>query len=106
VLRVLETEPGLWHLKRGREDSMTTRHNGHGSILFTASNGKEYEIRHTASASMVKLRVFHDNLPVNRFCYTTTFETADEFAFATGGNVVDQLVRKAKLDVERDIALN
>jgi hypothetical protein len=85
---------------------MTTRHNAHGSILFTASDGKVYEIRHTADANLVKLRVFRDNLPVNRFCYTTTFETADEFAFATGGNVVDQLIRKAKLDVERDIALN
>jgi hypothetical protein len=85
---------------------MTARHNGHGSILFTASNGKEYEIRHTADARLVTLRVFRDNAPVNRFCYTTTFETADEFAFATGGNVVDQLIRKAKLDVERDIALN
>ena len=85
---------------------MTARHNAHGSIRFTASDGKEYEIRHTADAELVKLRVFRDNLPVNRFCYTTTFETADEFAFATGGNVVDQLIRKAKLDVERDIALN
>lgn len=85
---------------------MTTRLHAHGSILFTASDGQEYEIRHTASASLVKLRVFLDNAPVSRFCYTTTFETADEFAFATGGNVVDQLVRKAKLDVERAIALN
>lgn len=85
---------------------MRTRHNGHGSIMFTASDGHEYEIRHTADARLVKLRVFRDNLPVNHFCYTTTFETADEFAFATGGNVVDQLIRKAKLDLERDIALN
>ncbi len=82
------------------------RLNGHGSIMFTASDGKEYEIRHTADASLVKLRVFRENVPVNRFCYTTTFATADEFAFATGGNVVDQLIRKAKLDLERDIALN
>jgi hypothetical protein len=82
------------------------RRDGHGSIMFTASDGKEYEIRHTADASRVKFRVFRDNLPVNRFCYTTTFETADEFAFVTGGNVVDQLIRKAKLDVERDIVLN
>ncbi len=52
----------------------------HGSILFTASDGKEYEIRHTASASLIKMRVFRDNLPVNRFCYTTTFEIGDEFA--------------------------
>jgi thiamine monophosphate kinase len=85
---------------------MTTRSNAHGSITFTASDGREYEIRHTADASQVKLRVFRDNLPVNRFCYTTTFETADEFAFATGGNVVDQLIHKAKLDLERDISLN
>ncbi len=85
---------------------MTTRLNAHGSILFTATDGREYEIRHTADASLVKLRVFRDDVPVNRFCYTTTFETADEFAFTTGGNVVDQLIRKAKLDLERDIALN
>jgi hypothetical protein len=85
---------------------MTTRFNAHGSILFTASDGREYEIRHTANASLVKFRVFRDNVPVNRLCYTTTFETADEFAFATGGNVVDQMIRKAKLDVERAIALN
>lgn len=85
---------------------MTTRSNAHGSITFTASDGKEYEIRHTADASLVKLRVFRDNLPVNRFSYTTTFETADEFAFATGGNVINELIRKAKLDLERDISLN
>jgi|HubBroStandDraft_1064217.scaffolds.fasta_scaffold1258966_2 hypothetical protein len=83
-----------------------SRRGGHGSILFKASDGKEYEIRHTADESRVKLRVFRDNLPVNRFCYTTTFETADEFAFATGGNVIDQLIRRAKSDVERDIARN
>jgi len=80
--------------------------NAHGSVMFTASDGKEYEIRHTADASLVKLRVFRDNLPVNRFCYTTTFETADEFAFATGGNVLDQLIHKAKLDIERVVARN
>lgn len=85
---------------------MATTLNAYGSILFTATDGREYEIRHTADASLVKLRVFRDNAPVNRFCYTTTFETADEFAFATGGNVVDQLIRKAKLDLERDIGLN
>jgi hypothetical protein len=85
---------------------MTARFNAHGSIMFTASNGEEYEIRHTADASLIKLRVYRDNLRVNRFCYTTTFETADDFAFATGGNVMDQLIRKAKLDVERDIARN
>jgi hypothetical protein len=83
-----------------------SRRGGHGSILFKASDGNEYEIRHTADVSRVKLRVFRDNLPVNRFCYTTTFETADEFAFATGGNVIDQLIRRAKSDVERDIARN
>ncbi len=85
---------------------MATRLNTYGSITFTASDGKEYEIRHTADARLVKLRVFRDNLPVNRFCYTTTFETADEFAFATGGNVVNELIRQAKQDLERDIALN
>jgi hypothetical protein len=94
------------HLNYEGEDSMTTRLNAHGSILFTASDGNEYEIRHTADASLVKLRVFRDNLRVNRFCYTTTFETADEFAFATGGNVINELIRKAKLDLERDIGLN
>ena len=85
---------------------MTTRLNAHGSILFTASDGNEYEIRHTADAGLVKLWVYRDNLRVNRFCYTTTFETADEFAFATGGNVINELVRKAKLDLERDIRPN
>ncbi|HTS18296.1 MAG TPA: hypothetical protein VMP11_12030 [Verrucomicrobiae bacterium] len=85
---------------------MASSLNAHGSIRFTASDGKEYEIRHTADTRLVKLRVFRDNLPVNRFCYTTTFETADEFAFATGGNVVNELIRKAKQDLERDIALN
>jgi hypothetical protein len=83
-----------------------SKRDGHGSILFRASDGNEYEIRHTADARLVKLRVYRDNLPVNRFCYTTTFETADEFAFATGGNVLDQLIRKAKLDLERAIAPN
>ena len=85
---------------------MATTLNGYGSIIFTASDGKEYEIRHTADGRLVKLRVYRDNLLVNRFCYTTTFETADEFALATGGNVVNELIRKAKQDLERDIALN
>jgi hypothetical protein len=85
---------------------MTTRLHAYGSITFTASDGNEYEIRHTADARLVKLCVFRDNLRVNRFCYTTTFETADEFAFATGGNVINELIRKAKLDLERDISLN
>jgi len=80
--------------------------NAHGSILFTASDGKEYEIRHTASASLIKLRVFRDNLRVNRFCYTTTFETSDDFAFETGENVIDQLIQKAKFDVEEAIGLS
>jgi len=80
--------------------------NAHGSIMFTASNGKEYEIRHTADVSLIKLRVFRDNLPANRFCYTTTFETADEFTFVNGGNVVDQLIQRAKLDVEKGIGFN
>ncbi len=78
----------------------------HGSITFTASNGEEYEIRHTANETRVELRVFKDNLRVNRFCYTTTFQTADEFALATGENVIDELIRKAKSDVERGIRLN
>jgi len=80
--------------------------NAHGSILFTASDGKEYEIRHTASASLIKLRVYKDNLMVNRFCYTTTFEIGDEFALTTGENVIDQIVRKAKSDVENAIGLS
>ena len=79
------------------------RVHGYGSIMFTASDGREYEIRHTADRSRVKLRVFRDSVPANRFCYTTTFETADEFAFETGGNVIDQLIERAKLDVERDV---
>ena len=83
-----------------------SRRDGHGSIKFTASDGNEYEIRHTADASLVKLRVYRDNVPVNRISYTTTFETADDFALATGRNVVNELIRRAKLDLERDIALN
>jgi hypothetical protein len=82
------------------------RFNAHGSILFMASDGREYEIRHTADTSLIKLRVFRDNLLVNRFCYTTTFETGDEFAVVTGENVIDQLVRKAKSDVEQAIGLS
>jgi hypothetical protein len=82
------------------------RLNAHGSIPFTASNGVEYEIRHTANESRVELRVYKGNLRVNRFCYTTTYQTADEFAFATGENVIDQLIRRAKSDVERDIRSN
>ncbi|HVM61900.1 MAG TPA: hypothetical protein VMV72_13640 [Verrucomicrobiae bacterium] len=85
---------------------MPAKLNAYGSITFAASDGTEYEIRHTADTRLVKLRVYRDNLPVNRFCYTTTFETADEFALATGGNVVNELIRKAKQDLERDIALN
>ena len=77
-----------------------------GTITFTASNGEEYEIRHASNESRVELRVFKDNLRVNRFCYTTTYQTADEFAFATGANVIDELVRKAKSDVESGIRLN
>jgi hypothetical protein len=73
------------------------------NITFTASNGEEYEIRHTANETRVELRVFKDNLRANRFCYTTTFQTADEFTIATGGNVIDELIRKAKSDVERDL---
>jgi len=82
------------------------RLHGHGSIMFTASDGREYEIRHTADRSLIKLRVFRDNVRVNRFCYTTTFETGDEFAFATGRNVIDQLIERAKLDVEREVGSN
>jgi hypothetical protein len=78
----------------------------HGSILFTASDGREYEIRHTSNSSRVELRVFKKNMRVNRFCYTATFQIADEFALATGGNVIDQLIRRAKSDVEHDIRLN
>ena len=93
------------HHNLGAGVSMNRFH-GHGSIMFMASDGREYEIRHTADTSLVKLRVFRDSVPTNRFCYTTTFETGDEFAFATGRNVIDQLIRKAKLDVERDIGLS
>ena len=78
----------------------------HGSIMFTASNGEEYEIRHTANPNRVEMRVYRDNLRANRFCYTATFQIADEFTFATGGNVIDQLIRKAKSDVETDIRSN
>jgi len=77
-------------------------YSNHGSIIFTASNGEEYEIRHTANKSRVELRVYKDNIRVNRFCYTSTFQVADEFAFATGGNVIDKLIGKAKSDVESD----
>jgi hypothetical protein len=83
-----------------------TINSNHGSIVFKASNGEEYEIRHTANKSRVELRVYKDNLRVNRFCYTSTFQVADEFAFATGGNVIDELIRRAKSDIERDIGLN
>jgi hypothetical protein len=82
------------------------RLNAHGSIPFTASDGREYEIRHTASTRIIKLRVYRDNLRVNCFCYTTTFETGDDFALATGGNVIDQIIRKAKHDVEQGIGLS
>jgi hypothetical protein len=78
----------------------------HGSVVFTASNGEEYEIRHTSTPSRVEMRVFKGNLRANRFCYTSSYEIADEFTFTTGGNVIDELIRKAKSDVEHDIRLN
>jgi len=68
------------------------------SVNFTHDNN-EYLIKVTRDDMSIHVKVFHDDVPANRFSYSAHFDDEETMKQITGIKAIEHLVEIAKSDV-------